>query len=123
MPHRLEEEKIYLNALNLLFRENFLKLPQIIAQYHSFQEAFNDLTRKQDISLDPLQEWGKLEKNKIKFITLSEEDYPPLLKEIPYPPLGIYVKGEIPEYNKYYYLAVVGTRKISSYGKLAIENC
>jgi DNA processing protein len=121
MPHRLEEEKIYLNALNLLFRENFLKLPQIIAQYRSFQEAFNDLTRKQDISLDPLQEWGKLEKNKIKFITLSEEAYPPLLKEIPYPPLGIYVKGEIPEYNKYYYLAVVGTRKISSYGKLAIE--
>ena len=121
MPHRLEEEKIYLNALNLLFRENFLKLPQIIAQYRSFQEAFTDLTRKQGISLDPLQEWEKLEKNKIKFITLSEEDYPPLLKEIPYPPLGIYVKGEIPEYNKYYYLAVVGTRKISSYGKLAIE--
>jgi len=121
MPHRSEEEKIYLNALNLLFRENFLKLPQMVAQYHSFKEAFNDLIRKQNFRLDPLKEWEKLEKNKIKFIALGDEAYPPLLKEIPYSPLGIYVKGEIPDCNKYYYLAVVGTRKISSYGKLAIE--
>jgi len=121
MPHRSEEEKIYLNALNLLFRENFLKLPQMVAQYHSFKEAFNDLIKKQNFRLDPLKEWEKLEKNKIKFITLGDETYPPLLKEISYPPFGIYLKGDLPSLNDYYYLSVVGTRKISSYGKLAIE--
>jgi len=121
MPRRLEEEKIYLNALNLLFRENFLKLPQMVAQYHSFKEAFNDLIRKQNLCLDPLKEWEKLEKNKIKFITLGDEAYSPLLKEISYPPLGLYLQGELPSLNDYHYLSVVGTRKISSYGKLAIE--
>jgi len=121
MLHRLAEEKIYLNALNLLFRENFLKLFQIVAQCHSFQEAFNASIRKQNFYLDPLKEWEKLEKNKIKFITLHEEAYPPLLKEIPYPPFGIYLKGELPSSNDYHFLSVVGTRKISSYGKLAIE--
>jgi len=119
MPHRSEEEKIYLNALNLLFRENFLKLPQMVTRYHSFKEAFNDLARKQNFPLDPLKEWEKLEKYQIKFITLKDQEYPLLLKEIPYPALGLYLRGEIPKNSNF--LSVVGTRKISSYGKLAIE--
>jgi len=137
MPHRPEEEKIYLNALNLLFRENFLKLPQMVTQYHSLEEAFNDLTRKQNSPLDPFKEWEKLEQHQIKFITLKDQEYPLLLKEIPYPPLGLYLKGELPKNSNFersekkgsseqsekgsYFLSVVGTRKISSYGKLAIE--
>jgi DNA processing protein len=118
MPHR-NQEKIYLNALNLLFRENFLKLPQMVTQYHSLEEAFNDLARKQNSPLDPFKEWEKLEQYQIKFITLKDQGYPLLLKEIPYPPLGLYLQGEIPKNSNF--LSVVGTRKISSYGKLAIE--
>jgi len=120
MPRRLEEEKIYLNALNLLFRDNFLKLPQFLLKYRSFKEAFESLDTKQKKRFNPLQEWEKLEKNKIKFITFNERVYPPLLKEISYPPFGLYLKGELPSLNDYY-LSVVGTRKISFYGKLAIE--
>jgi len=118
MPHR-NQEKIYLNALNLLFRENFLKLPQMVTQYHSLEEAFNDLARKQNSLLDPFKEWEKLEQHQIKFITLKDQEYPLLLREIPYPPLGLYLQGEIPKNSNF--LSVVGTRKISSYGKLAIE--
>ncbi|MFA5392509.1 MAG: DNA-processing protein DprA [Candidatus Paceibacterota bacterium] len=118
MPHR-DQEKIYLNALNLLFRENFLRLPQIVTQYHSLEEAFHDLARKQNSLIDPFKEWEKLEQHQIKFITLKDQEYPLLLKEISYPPLGLYLKGEIPKNTNL--LSVVGTRKISSYGKLAIE--
>lgn len=118
MPHQ-NQEKIYLNALNLLFRENFLKLLQMVNQYHSFEEAFNDLSRKQNSFLDPFKEWEKLEQHQIKFITLKDQEYPLILKEIPYPPLGLYLKGEIPKNSNF--LSVVGTRKISPYGKLAIE--
>ena len=118
MPHQ-NQEKIYLNALNLLFRENFLKLPQMVTQYHSLEEAFNDLARKQNSLLDPFKEWEKLEQHQIKFITLKDQEYPLLLREIPYPPLGLYLQGEIPKNSNF--LSVVGTRKISSYGKLAIE--
>ncbi len=118
MPHR-DQEKIYLNVLNLLFRENFLKLPQMVNQYHSLEEAFNDLSRKQNSLLDPFKEWEKLEQHQIKFITLKDQEYPLLLREIPYPPLGLYLQGEIPKNSNF--LSVVGTRKISPYGKLAIE--
>lgn len=118
MPH-CDQEKIYLNALNLLFQENFLKLSQMVAQYHSLKEAFNDLARKQNSLLDPFKEWEKLEQHQIKFIALKDQEYPLLLREIPYPPLGLYLKGEIPKNSNF--LSVVGTRKISPYGKLAIE--
>lgn len=121
MPHRLEEEKIYLNALNLAFQENLLKLPQFVSQYPSFYDAFIEYQKRQPVSFDPLKEWEKLIKNNIQFLILSDPNYPSLLKEIPNPPLGLYVKGEIPDYTNYHYLAVVGTRKNSSYGKLVIE--
>lgn len=132
MPHR-NQEKIYLNALNLLFQENFLKLSSIISQYRSCQDAFNDLAKKDPCHLDPFKEWNKLEKRQIQFITPEDPAYPYLLKEIPYPPLGLYYRGEIPKnfnpQNKsqnrssqdFYFLSVVGTRKISVYGKLVIE--
>lgn len=52
----------------------------------------------------------------INKITIENPSYPKLLKEIYDPPKELYVWGDLrPEEN--YPLAVVGTRKISSYGK------
>lgn len=53
--------------------------------------------------------------NEIKKISISEKDYPKLLKEISDPPKILYYKGTIsPEENCF---AVVGTRRYSPYGK------
>lgn len=109
------EEKIYLNALNLAFSPNIEKVWKILKKIPSPKKAFLSLKLK----IDPEKEWQKLEKEKIKFITKDEKEYPPLLREIPNPPLGIYVKGEIKKDEKY--LAVVGSRKASNYGKMALE--
>lgn len=54
----------------------------------------------------------------IKKITIDNENYPELLKEIPDPPKTLYYQGKLPQDNEIC-LAVVGTRRCSPYGKQA----
>lgn len=56
----------------------------------------------------------------VMVLTWLDSDYPPLLKEIYDPPLIIYYKGEVSLF-KLPAMAVVGTRQITSYGKLVTE--
>lgn len=48
-------------------------------------------------------------------------DFPSLLKEIPQPPEQLYVRGTLPDPSQFYYLAVVGSRKYTNYGREAAE--
>lgn len=66
--------------------------------------------------IDPEKELDKVKKQNIDIITLKDKDYPALLKEIYNPPALLYVRGNIKNQNGFY-LAVVGTRKPSSYGR------
>jgi len=117
MPH--QEEKIYLNALNVVFKNEILKLLPILSSSKSFKNYWEKLNTKQKKFVNPYNEWQKLQKQKINFILSSENKYPYLLKEIPYPPLSLYIKGKIPE--KMPCIAVIGTRKMSAYGKLVTK--
>lgn len=61
----------------------------------------------------------KLKQEEVYFVTLQEEKYPALLKEITDAPFVLYIKGkriqkEIPWEKA---IGVVGTRKVSTYGK------
>src|SRR5690554_3268364 len=56
-----------------------------------------------------------LEKNKISFLCLYEENYPENLKNISDPPPVIYYKGE-PDFS-FPAVAIVGARGCSEYGK------
>ncbi len=47
---------------------------------------------------------------------IKKEEWPESLKEIPQPPEKLYFKGKFPDSNSVY-LAVVGSRKYSDYGK------
>lgn len=65
--------------------------------------------------ISPEDELSNLERHKIKAFMPEDEDYPARLKEIhDYPPV-LYVKGELPAEDEFC-LAVVGTRRPSSYG-------
>lgn len=55
----------------------------------------------------------------MKIRDLPKEDFPPLLNEINDPPKSLRILGELPETEKY--LAVVGSRKYSEYGKAICE--
>lgn len=52
--------------------------------------------------------------------TLKPGQFPKLLQEIPSSPKELYVIGELPP-EDYFYLAVIGSRKFSNYGKEACE--
>jgi len=117
MPH--QEEKIYLNALNVVFKNDFLKLLPILSSSKSFKNCWEKLNTKQKGYVNPHSEWQKLQKQRIDFVLSSENKYPYLLKEISYTPPSFYIKGKIPQ--KMPCIAIVGTRKMSVYGKLVTE--
>lgn len=52
---------------------------------------------------------------------LPKDLFPPLLREIPDAPESLYIEGGLPDPIQYVYLAVVGSRKFSQYGKDACE--
>ena len=51
-----------------------------------------------------------------RFITAKDSDYPEKLRELPKPPVGIYIRGN-PDILSKPSVAIVGTRKSSTYGR------
>ena len=54
-----------------------------------------------------------------RFVTVDDADYPVRLRDLPSPPIGIYVKGELDVLKPC--LAIVGTRRSSRYGTTVAE--
>ncbi len=61
-------------------------------------------------------------KEGIDILVAPDPIFPNLLKEIPKPPSLIYTRGTIEEWNKRKYIAIVGSRKYTAYGKQATEH-
>jgi DNA processing protein len=72
------------------------------------------VSKRQQINLN--KEIDDLQKQNIQVVTLSDPNYPPLLKQIYNPPFILYYKGNLKNLTDLT-IAVVGTRKMSSYGK------
>lgn len=72
--------------------------------------------------LNPDQIIKQLEKEKIKVLTFYDNDYSKFLKEIYNPPMVIYYMGDPNILANEYLLSIVGTRKITNYGKTVLEN-
>ena len=62
----------------------------------------------------------RLNKNLIRFIIVEDEEYPKNLKKIESPPPLLYIKGRILPQDSLS-IAVIGTRKITSYGREVTE--
>lgn len=66
--------------------------------------------------INPDEELEKLHAAGAKAVTCDDENYPALLKQIAYPPFLLYYRGELANLHEQA-IAVVGTRKMTSYGK------
>lgn len=64
----------------------------------------------------------KCQKRNIGIITILDEDYPKSLKNIYDPPFVLYYQGNKNLLQRKYRLAVVGTRKVTTYGKNILLN-
>lgn len=74
-------------------------------------------TRK---NFDVFQYIKNIEDSGIKVLTIFDENYPKRLKQIYDPPIVIYYKGEILE-SDFAAIGIVGTRKITGYGRTVTE--
>jgi DNA processing protein len=70
-------------------------------------------------SLVPEEYFNTLLHSKINILILYDNEYPDILKNIPTPPFILYYKGHFPTFTKS--IGIVGTRKITSYGKTVTE--
>ncbi len=57
------------------------------------------------------------EKKDIGILYYFDEEYPKLLREIKNPPVLLYYRGTLPDFNTEFFTAVVGTRSLSDYGR------
>lgn len=79
----------------------------------------NFLKIRSDVSLDRV--WERIQDQGITVLTWGDQDYPARLNEIPQPPPVLYVRGTLAE-DDTWAVAVVGTRRITAYGKqVAVE--
>lgn len=127
----------YLNALNKIQGLGPQKMKMLLDFFGSFENVwkadFQDLTKsaigeklaEKIISnrekTNPNEEWEKLERENIRIISFTDYEYPALLREIPGAPYLIYFKSAL-EKEKIFnepMIAVVGSRKMTSYGKQA----
>ena len=58
----------------------------------------------------------------VGIVTYGDDNYPKLLKRIDNPPVLLYYRGTIPDWQDQFRCAVVGTRRLTSYGRKIAYN-
>ncbi len=132
----LLEEKIFANALNLIPELGPIRLAQLRKYFGSWQKAWATpadqyrlaglpdkvidkiIARKSQIN--PEQSFAELTRRQIELVLDVESEYPELLKEISARPAMLYVRGNKSVLNSIT-IGVVGTRKITTYGRQVCE--
>ncbi len=125
------KNKRYLLALNHMYRVGPLTIAKLLACWSDLQELFElSPVGLKEAGLPELlveaistfdwsrvdEDWRWVEKNnQHHLVTLSDPEYPPLLREIPDPPAVLYAKGDLSSF-KQLTVAMVGTRKPSVTG-------
>ena len=130
------QEKIFANALNHVPEFGPKTLKKIREHFGNFKNAWQaearaylnipQIEKKSLLSfekikseIDPEKEFEYLEREGVRILLKNE--LPLALKETPAPPEVLYVKGEMPAETQSH-LAVVGTRRYSTYGREACAN-
>ena len=111
----MEKERKYFNALNLILNANYQLINKLKLEFASYERAFLSL-KENNIKIDVDNEWQRISRQNIRLILTDDQEYPSLLREIPFPPLGIYIKGKLPKNNETQ-VAIVGTRKATMVGR------
>lgn len=130
------EARIYANAFNLIPEIGPVTLQKLFNHFGSWHRAWigsasdyidAELTAKtinqiiaKKPKINPEQMFAELTRRQIEVVLISEPGYPKLLKEIHAAPPLLYVRGNKQALNKLA-VAVVGTRKMSNYGRQAAE--
>lgn len=94
------------------FGNNYRHRSKLLEEFDSWTVAASRLPGYAEKSAT--KELEKLQEKGIRLILATDKDFPEELREIPWPPHGIYIRGTLPK-NKYR-IAIVGTRRASPSG-------
>ena len=86
----------------------------------TFGKKVTKLIKERDTREAAEKEYQKASEKDVKIIHFNDKNYPENLKEIPDPPVYFYLKGELPIPQDC--IAVVGSRKFSTYGKVVTRS-
>lgn len=111
----MEEEVIFYHAIAIRAGGDYATIRRARRCGENWQAAYKKLSPGEQVS-DLGAAWGKLRERNIQLILREDDRFPPLLREIPHPPFGIYIKGALPE-NDQLAIAIVGTRRATPDGK------
>lgn len=133
----IASDHIYFNAFNLIPQIGPVRFRKLLNFFSNLEAAWqapvaellqsgleenvvNEILRLRR-ETDIAAEFAKLEAQKISLITIKDQNYPTILREIANPPAVLYVRGEMKSVDETA-IAIVGTRKISPYGKRVTED-
>ncbi len=78
----------------------------------------SDRTNLENKSLDKAEEVYRFcTKHKVGLLPYCDERYPELLRQIDNPPVLLYYRGVLPDFDKIFTVSAVGTRSLSDYGR------
>lgn len=120
-PARFQTLLNYFGSAENAWKASLIEIEQsgigkmLAANFNTFRKTFS--------LEDYLQ---KLAAKQVGFVTLEDKNYPELLKKIKNPPFVLFIKGNHEILNQVRdntkYIGIVGTRKITSYGRQVTES-
>ncbi|MDD4203149.1 MAG: DNA-processing protein DprA [Candidatus Omnitrophica bacterium] len=132
----LTQEIIELLSINLIKDVGFIRLNRLIEHFGSISEIFKakkkDFSNIKGITLEIAEEISSFDKNEVEkqikeiekynvsLLSVFDDKYPQILKNIYSPPIILFVRGNFLSDNDIN-VAIVGTRKASFYGMQTAE--
>ena len=72
-------------------------------------------------NLNPDEVLANMQAKNIQFIHRDDCNYPPMLRQIHSPPLGLFMLGKMPGFDRLW-VSIIGTRRHTDYGKTVTHN-
>ncbi|AEA33821.1 DNA-processing protein DprA [Hippea maritima] len=104
------------NELKILLSGTNIKDPLSFGSLEALYDKLKSRLKPRNLS----KELAYLERNKIQVISVFDDNYPERLKEIEYPPVILYVKGNLKD--MILPIAIVGSRYPSGYGERVVKH-
>ncbi len=108
-------EHISYNALATALGGDYAKISKATAPFESFAGAWDKVSKNYP-KLNAQSAWDAMLREGVTLILKDDDEFPTNLREIPYPPFGIYIKGSVDALTKKS-IAIVGTRRATPLGK------
>lgn len=110
------KSKLY-NAVAVACGGDYAAIEKLHRTHGSWHDCWRYFTDRKPPTLDIEAEWERLRRHGVAIILRDDPRFPPLLREIPCAPFGLYVRGVPPAASAPPAVALVGTRRATDDGR------